>query len=297
MRLLRLSLTGMAILILVLVGGSSVVGQSDASPAPMPSDGVITLTPAAVERAMALERFIREYEASWDAHDLEAFGAFLSDEEFLFVEPGRRIGSKEVFIGFMAPFLTDPEHVGATGRRFHVGDAELIEPYLTWGFGGATEGDPLVQVDLFSVRDEKITSIQALYGADLLRRYLGVDPTDLIRRYEAAWSSGDVGLVDALYADDAVRGESLYRIELRGSEAIARDAAAFLQRHPGVSATLIEPYVFGDAATGGGTLRLADDTGCDIEYTVLLETDEAGLITRERVYYDIAAITRCGWQR
>jgi hypothetical protein len=147
----------LAALALAVLGGPATVGGHAASPDPMPA-AAVALMPATIERADALVRSIRDYEATWDEHDLQGFTDFLSDEGFVFVDMGHRLDGKQAFVDFMSPFLTDPEHVGASDRRFHVGADELIEPYQTWGFAGATEDDPLVQVDLFGVREGTITS-------------------------------------------------------------------------------------------------------------------------------------------
>lgn len=262
-----------------------------------PDDEAQSLPPSVLERGLALQQLIQGYEATWDEHELEAFAEYLSDEQFLFEEPGNRKDSKAAFVAFMEPFLMNAEGVGGTDFRFHVGSDQLIETYLAWGFGGATEDDPLVEADLFTVRGDKITAIRSMYGADLLRQYLGVDPTDTIERYVAAWSSGDSAQVKTLYAQGATRSESLYGLELRGRSEIADFARGFFERHPGVASTLIDPYIFGDTTMAGATFTLSEDASCGIEYTVLLESDPSGAITNERLYHDVQLIQECGWQR
>jgi hypothetical protein len=103
--------------------------------------------------------------------------------------------------------------------------------------------------------------------------------------------------VETLYAQGATRSESLYGLELRGRSEIADFARAFFERHPGVASTPIDPYIFGDATTAGATFTLSEDAGCEIELTVLLESDPSGAITHEWLYYDVQLIQQCDWQR
>ena len=46
----------------------------------------------------------------------------------------------------------------------------------------------MVEVDLFTLRDGKITSLRSMYGVDTLGQYGKLPPTELISAYAAAWS-------------------------------------------------------------------------------------------------------------
>lgn len=76
------------------------------------------------------------------------------------------------------------------------GSDDLLEVYQTAEFGGATEDSPLVEVDLFTVRDGKITSLRSMYGVDTLGKFGKLLPTESISAYAAAWSSGDAKQVE-----------------------------------------------------------------------------------------------------
>jgi ketosteroid isomerase-like protein len=262
----------------------------------------VSLTPAAIERAAEVERVVREWWAAWESNNLEALAATLADE-FVFNEPLTVNAFKEEYLAKMEPFITNPNwDSGEVNLRFLVGSDEFIQSYQTWGFGGATEESPLVEVDLFVVRNGKITSIVSMYGADILQRYGEPVPIELMDAYVAAWSSGDPAQVEALYAETAVRGEALYGVELQGSTEIARYATGFFQRHGDAVLTIIEPFVFGRGDDTwepniGAVFSLVNAAGCSVEFAVLLEGDASGAITSERVYYNLNTIQTCDWQR
>lgn len=285
-------LAAVALLAIVVVASSAaaLLAPRD-DPAQFPVLGAET-----IDEARALQRLMEDYEAAWDAHSLAGIASFLADDDFLFFEPGNRRDTKQGFLDFMEPFVTDPEHVGAIDRIYHVGGSELMETYQTWGFAGATEQDPLVEADLFGVREGKIHSIQAMYGAPVLRRFMGIDITPLVGGYAAAWSSGDRATIEALYSAAASRSEQLYGVEQHGDEEIGAFYEVLLRRHPGLTVTVVDPYIFGDATVRAAVLVLADGR-CEIPFTALLEEDDDGLISRERVYYDVVAIEDCAWQR
>lgn len=262
----------------------------------------VLLTAAAIERAAEVERVVREWWAAWESNNLEALAATLADE-FVFNEPLTVNAFKQEYLAKMEPFITRPDwDSGEVNLRFLVGSDDFIQSYETWGFGGATEESPLVEVDLFVVRDGKITSIVSMYGADILQRYGEPVPIELMDAYVAAWSSGDPAQVEALYAETAVRGEALYGVELQGNTEIARYATGFFQRHGGAALTIIEPFVFGRGddtwePNVGAVFSLVNAAGCSVEFAVLLEGDASGAITSEQVYYNLNTIQTCDWQR
>jgi ketosteroid isomerase-like protein len=267
-----------------------------------PALEVVLLTAAAIEGAAELERVAHLYDAVWESNDLEALAALLADE-FVFNEPRTVNLSKEEFLDFMEPYITDLDwDSGEVNLRLLVGSDEVLSAYQTWGFGGATEESPLVEVDLFVVRDGKMTSIVSMYGADMFQRWGGIIPIALMDAYVAAWLSGDPAQVEALYAETAVRVEALYGVELQGSTEIARYATGFFQRHGDSALTVIEPFVFGRGddtwePNVGAVFSLVNAAGCSVEFAVLLEGDASGAVTSERVYYNLNTIQTCDWQR
>lgn len=280
----------MVVAFVVLVG----CGNTDDEGSAQPSN--------AFERAAESLVVVRGYEATWTTHDLAGFAAFL-DDGFVFNEPETTNMSKEDFIEMMKPFVVS-EDVGEADVRYFAGGEEVVESHLVWGFGGATEEAPIVEVDLFTVRDSTITSLRSLYGPpDFNRQHGLVLPTEVMDAYLAAWSSGDIAAIKALYAESAIRSEPLYGVELRGPTEISRYAALFHQQHPDASLSIVDPYVFGHRQdfsrppTIGAVLSLVDSARCEVQYVVLLDSDDSGAITSERVYYDIETIQTCDWQR
>jgi ketosteroid isomerase-like protein len=284
-------IVGIAILAIAMVAGLWFIGTPGGGP-----DAFPVLDDEAVAEANALVEFLLGYEATWDAGDLEAFAAYLADDDFEFVEPGSHIRSKQIFVDFMRPSF-HPGVSGGIDRRVHVGSGEAVESYLGWGFGPVTEENPVVEADLFTIEDGLITSIHSMYDPALSRFVYGVDPTDLLTAYASAWSSGDPDALPPLYAPDVVRAEGLFGVELRGVDAITRHAGAFFARHPGATWTIVEPYVFTSGLLSGAVFNFAEPRGCDLQMTVLVEMDDAGLIASERIYHDVPAIRACGWQR
>lgn len=279
-----------------LVALAAVLGagcSSDSVP-----DSVPSLTGPALERAAEAESIVSQWDAAWETSDPEALAATL-DDGFVFNEPSTTNMPKDRFVEFMTPFMT-PD-VTSTDLRVFSGGDDVVELYLVSGLGGADENAPVVEVDLLTTAAGKITSLRSMYGADILRSGGLSIPTELISDYEEAWSSGDPGKVEALYAESAVRSEPLYGVELQGSTEIGRYATAFYQRHPGATLSIVEPYVFGDGAndltpTFGTLFSLVDSAGCEIQYVVLLEKDDSDAITRERVYHGLDTVQTCDWQ-
>jgi hypothetical protein len=239
---------------------------------------------------------------SGESYDLEGLAALLTDE-FVFNEPRTVNASKEAYLAIMEPYIANPDwDSGQVDLRFLVGGDEYLEAYQTWGFGGATEESPLVEVDLIVVRDGEITSIVSMYGVDMFRQFGGIILTELMDAYVTGWSSGDPGQVEALYAETAVRVEALYGVELEGSTEIARYATGFFQRHGDAVLRIVEPFVFGRGGDTwdpnvGAVFSLVDAAGCSVEFAVLLEGDASGAVTSERVYYNLDTIQACDWQR
>jgi hypothetical protein len=197
----------------------------------------------------------------------------------------------------MDQYFVNPSQLGSIDRRHFVGRGEVVESYLTWGWAGIPETNPVVEVELFTVENDHITAIHSMYDPTLSFFGFRVDPTDLLVEYAAAWSSGDLDGLASLYAADARRTESLYGVELRGVAEITRHAEAFFARHPGATWTIVEPYIFTSGMLSGAVFNLKEPGGCDMQMTVLVEMDDAGLISAERVYHDIEAIQACGWER
>ena len=266
-------------------------------------DDPVDVPPALAERSAESLQVVRNYEATWTAHDLRAMASLLDDQRFVFNEPGRTNMSKTSFVDLMEPYM-EMETIGSAGIEYFVGGDEVVQSSLVWGFGGATEQAPIVEVDLYVVDGGRITSLRSLYGPpEWTRRHALVLPTGLLDRYVDAWSSTDSGVIEALYAETAVRSEPLYDVVLPGPAEISGYAVSFHERHPGVTLSPVEPFIFGHqqgdspVATIGAVLGMADGSGCEVRSLVLLDSDGSGSITAERIYHDIETIKACAWER
>jgi ketosteroid isomerase-like protein len=285
-------IVGIAVVAIAMVGGFWFFASRGGGPEAFP-----VLDSDAIAEAEALVELIEGYEAAWDAGDLEAFAAYLADDGFEFIEPASHIRSKQGFVEFMRPFFVEHTQGDATDRRVFNGDGEIVESYLGWGFGPFTEDNPVVETDLFTIESGSITSLHAMYDPALTRLVYGIDPTDLVNAYASAWSSGDPDRLVALYSDDASRVEGLYGVELKGIDEITLHAAAFFGRHPGATWTIVDPYIFTSGQLSGAVFTLAEPSGCEVGMAVVVEIDDAGLISAERIYHDMDTIRACSWQR
>lgn len=277
--------------VLLAVGGcgSDNDGTGATSPAP-------ALSATSLEHAAEIEEVVLQYLDGWAEGDASSIAAVLDDDSFVFNEPGNTDLDEDEFMSLMEPFIGNPS-VDAIDHRYFVGDDEIIEVSQTWGFGGGTsEENPVVEVDLYTVRDGAIVSIRSMYGAEFVARWAGVEGAEeAVAAYESAWSSGDASEVEGLYADDAVRSQPLYGIDSQGVDEIAQTASDLFARHPDTLMRVVEPYVFSSAdtlaQTYGAMFSLDNDSTCKV--LVLLEPDESGAIANERVYFDTETLGSC----
>lgn len=124
------------------------------------------------------------------------------------------------------------------------------------------------------------------------------------RKAEAAWRSRDAQALAALYATDAAVADPLSG-EMRGRDAVERDAVEFFRAFSDTSFEQLNVFAkdertgaiewrlrgtnTGPLATAEGELP-ATGKDVDIEAIGVWSLDESGLITREKRYYDVAAL-------
>lgn len=252
--------------------------------------------PSAVERARAGLEVARGYEAAWDGESIDAIGVFLSDEEFGYTEPPQSDVPKAQFLALMSGFLGS---VGQVGQRFFADGEEVLVVSLAYGFGGATRESPMTDVELFAFGDGAITSITEMYGPDLLVHFGLSGPTSTIDAYREAWASGDPAAVAGLYAEEAVRRDALFGVELAGRTEIADPGGAGDTGPAWGDLALVEPFVFGNGGgyaptQSGAVFDLTDQAGCLMQVAVLFE-GEPPAISSDRVFYDLTTLEECGW--
>ena len=263
-------------------------------------DGAATTSagpsPASLEQAEQLEAVVRGYDDGWIRGDFDLIASFLDDDEFVFNEPGAVNLDKDGFMALMRPFVGNPS-VDAADVHYFVGDDEVIWVGQAWGFGGGTsEKNPVVEVDVFTVRNGAILALRSMYGAEFVRRLTGVEgAAETMAAYASAWSSGDPSEVESLYVDDAVRVEPLSDRRLQGADEIVQAARERFARQPDPSIDVVEPYVFTSAdtlpQTFGAMFVVDGDPSCKV--LVMLEPSESGQIAREHVYPHTETLEAC----
>lgn len=122
----------------------------------------------------------------------------------------------------------------------------------------------------------------------------------------AAVNAHDADRHSTYYAEDAVLHDPEYSAPLRGQEAIRRDMRKFLTAFPDVVGELHQMLTSGGTAaveitmtgtnTGpigvpGGTPLPATGRRLRLPYAAFIRFDDAGRITEERRYFDVAGIS------
>ena len=124
------------------------------------------------------------------------------------------------------------------------------------------------------------------------------------RKAEEAWKNRDAQALARMYAGDAVVADPLAGL-MRGRDAVQRDAVEFFRAFSNTSFEQLNVFAkderngaiewrlrgtnTGPLATPGGELP-ATGKDVDIEVVGVWSLDESGLITREKRYYDVAAL-------
>ncbi len=246
---------------------------------------------AAIEvRAEEFAAIARATVNAWDSRDLDAIrGLYTADvthDDFRFsthVEGlDAVIGIAESMFSHQTPdvrFRASPQF----GPGF-VGGPGGVMVWEAWEVFGFTDESPLVEVDRLEIRDGLIATWTLHYETS--------SPHDLITAYAAAWSSGDLDRVAALYGPAAIRDDAISGIHAEGAEAISDTAASFFADHPDAAWELLMPFAAG--TTHGGIFAITDGERCPVRSAVLVRID-AGKIVDEEVYYEGASLLACDW--
>ena len=172
-----------------------------------------------------------------------------------------------------------------------------------WNLFGYTKDNPTRGYWLFEVVDGRISYWTLLYGRDFLVRLASGHRIDeeLLADYAAAWSSDDPDEVASLYAQDAVREDTLFGDYHQGPNEIRGFATDFFSWYPSVRLEYLQSFAEqspGKVKGGVFAFNVSDLDGapCAVMVAVLLEPAEEG-IERERIYYDAESLVDCGWAR
>jgi hypothetical protein len=165
----------------------------------------------------------------------------------------------------------------------------------------STSDNPIINYMWLTIRDSNIAFWWLFYDQ-------GVCPmipfdAKLLQAYADAWSSGNPKTVASLYAEDAVRNDTLFEANQQGNQAINQYAAKFFAWYPDAQLTLQQSFgeLPREIKRGGVySLQAKHSTGqaCEVKMLVVMEPDETDeKIAQEWLYYNANSLIACGWAR
>ena len=201
--------------------------------------------------------------------------------------------------------------------NYFLGSDRIVTIASCWGANLAgnsnieyTELDPFIHVFLYKPRGDRIASWRLFWGYDvlmdnnLLSETQAIEIKSLLSTYAAAWSSMDSNAVGEMYAEDAIRQDSIFKVTQQGKNAITSFAEAFFKQFPNTQWTPIEmfgetsitnePQVIGSSYA----IEIDDPSGedCEVMALVLLQIMD-GKIEQEVLFYEIDSLIQCGWAK
>jgi ketosteroid isomerase-like protein len=270
---------------------------------------------AEVERtAAAFETVASAVVEVWSSGDVEAVRELYTDD---IVHHDQTFGAHIIGIdrvGYMASnFMNQFAGMQSRVAESFIGLGDGLAVWELWNIrlGGHefTQDDPLVEVDLYETRGDRISYWTLFYGLDTLEKVAGSATTErldearsLLSSYGSAWSSGDPRIVGDLYAPDAVRDDTIFGERAEGRRAIRSFAESFFAWYPGAQWNLLHPFGEGrgDAPMTGGVYAIRvsgpGDQPCEVHVAVLLNTSEDQIV-QEALYYKPDSLISCGWAR
>jgi ketosteroid isomerase-like protein len=249
-----------------------------------------------------------------NARDIETIEA-LFPEDVLFVDVtfGDHLVSIDKFMSMTRRmFKYFPDFQWKTLDYF-VGSDKFVTIAGFWGgnWGGNkvySEEDPFIHVFLFEPKEEMIASWRLFYGYDFLNDNRVISETatadmkSMLMSYGSAWSSMDSEVVADIYAEDALRHDSLYDEHQNGVSEIKAFAASFFTQYPEAQWTPLVMFGekgFSDKPQAIGSsyaIEVTDPTGeaCEVMAVVLLHVLD-GKIVQEDLYYNADSLIQCAW--
>ena len=241
---------------------------------------------------------------AWNSGDFEAIQALYTDD-IVFTEVTMDVhivgidDFMEMARGFIQSFPTLRRQV--TNHFIGLEDSFATIDYWSFSLGGHpfTPSDPYLWVHLSQIRGDRYSSWTLFEGPEFIEKRADVivdksrfdEARLLLSSYASAWSSGDANLVGKLYADSAIRKDTIFQESQQGSEAMSSFARSFFAWYPGARWTLLQTFGewAGESPTIGGTYKVevsdATNQPCEVLVAVLLKASE-GKITNETLYYE-----------
>ena len=264
------------------------------------------------QRADAFEAVVAKNADAWNAKDLDAIEAVLTDDiHFVDVSGGDNLNGISQVMSMARIFCGIFPNLQRQATSHYIGVEEGMAIYDYWGWRiGAkqyTREDPFIYVFLYKIQDDLISEWHLFEGiealeANFISETASVETRAVISSYASTWSSGDPKSVAEMYANDAVRHDSLFEENQQGTKAIKDFAESFFTTYPDVQWTSNE--TFGEkpvedkpqAVGSSFKIEVTNPSGipCDLEAVVLLYVLE-GKIIQEDIYYEPDSLIQCGW--
>jgi hypothetical protein len=250
---------------------------------------------------------------AWMDHDTDAIRAYW-DDETVHEDTGFlvEISGPELF-GMPDGLLEDTPDFEWRVDRVFVSDGVALEVTRAWGIelrGRAfVEDDPLWEIDRIEVDPDRTLGRWTLfYDLGAYRDWNALDSRledaeSIIDAYAHAWGTGDSTSIEALYAADARRVDTLFGVDLEGVDALTAHAEQFSSWLSDDVFTVT--LIFSDSRLGfrdpervGAVFTLesadADGSACDIGMAVILSSTD-GAIIHDEVFWDADTLVECGW--
>jgi hypothetical protein len=289
-------------------GGQAESPTASATQAPPPTPSIEVPRPVvaagAIRAARAVQSLLERHTAAWDtAKSAEAVLALWADEvRFTDLLVGWRDEPRATLEKMVREYVGS-QGLGSSPHDYFVDTTGGVDSYDVWGLGDATEADPVHEIDVYETGGGLLTAMHTVYDVKDLPRITGrgvavyAAMAALIQGYAEAWSSGEPSSVAELYAETASRTNTLWGESAEGRQAISDAAARSFNLYSG--AVWQMDIAFGDGpfqVMSGGifTVRLAEPDACALGAAVVLETNEEQRIVRERVFWELGSLVRCG---
>lgn len=250
--------------------------------------------------------------AAWDTRDGQNLRQVYTEDIVHF--DGRPLYVDIDGVVEMADFMFQlfPDWGMAAGDTY-ISQDQCFGTWINWGVFGFTQEDPGREYDLLETRGDKISHWTLYYDQKFHSAFdfeeIDVVDADFLAHFAAAWSSGDVAQVEALYTEDASLEDTLYNVSISGNQAIAQYAKQVFNQSPGASWEVLETFAESKAkfpyeeeypfSAQGGVfgINVNDPQGnrCQIRAVVVLTPNDDGLIFSQSVFYNAETLVACGW--
>jgi ketosteroid isomerase-like protein len=283
----QLLLVLLSILILVTTGCK----QQPSRP-PISSDEMTKLV-------TEFKSILDEQAKAYNNHDIEGIRD-IHTQDVTFIDVGQNYYGVGEIINTAAWVFDNYPQFTAKFVDIFVGKQDVLSQWEYWNFF-ISDQNPVVNYTWQKSKEGKISYERTLYEPELYREtgYFGTIDTVLLDEYANAWSSGDAQAVANLYNPEAVRQDTLFGVDLHGSEAVKNYAADFFTWYPNVKLESLSTFgAPGKITTLGGiyAIHTTDGNGkpCDVKTAIVIETKE-NKVNNEWVFYNPDSLIACGW--